>query len=84
MAIHDKPVSSIARAIERYLSIHPEASDSPAGIRSWWLPHALRAEPLPLVLVALDQLEKRGVVVRRPIEGGGGIYRRAVARRKRG
>jgi hypothetical protein len=83
MSVHDRSVRSIACAIERYLSLHPEASDSPTGIRGFWLPRPLRAEPLPLVMVALDQLEQRGLVAKRQIEDGGVIYARAKPRPSR-
>ena len=81
MASRDEAVRTIAREIERYLWLHREASDSPAGIRSWWLSPGLRAEPLSLVLLALDRLLQLGVVAKTEIEGGGVVYSSAGPRR---
>jgi hypothetical protein len=74
MSTGEHVARSIAQAIERYLALHQDASDSPAGIRSWWLPADLDQEPLSLVVRALEELQRRGVVVQTEIEGGGVVY----------
>lgn len=68
-------IEAVAGAIEQYLNLNPRAADTASGIRSWWLPEALRAEPLSTVVGALDVLEGRGVVDKTTRQGGEVIYR---------
>jgi hypothetical protein len=68
-------IEAVAGAIEQYLNQNPRAADTASGIRSWWLPEALRAEPLSTVIGALDALEERGVVDKTLRPGGEVIYR---------
>ena len=70
----DGRVQSVVHAIERYLSNNPAAADTADGIRGWWLPEHLRAEPLPTVVGALDVLQARGVVSKTMHKGGEVIY----------
>ncbi len=74
-------VEAVVGAIERYLSHNPAAADTANGIRSWWLPEHLRAEPLPTIVGALDVLEARGVVNKTTREGGEVIYSKKAAAR---
>ena len=69
MSEPDREVDAIAAEIKRYLLDHPDAADSAAGIRAWWLSPAAAAEGEAAVLAALERLESAGVVVRTAIEG---------------
>jgi hypothetical protein len=80
MERREQIVQAIAVAIEQHVSLHHDAADSAEGIRDWWLSHPLREEPLDLVLMALALLEKRGIVVRKSLEGVGVIYASAARR----
>jgi hypothetical protein len=73
-------VSAIAREIERHFETHSNAADSVEGIRGWWLSPTLRAEPLAAVVAALEELERRGIVVKTELEGAGAIYSKASVR----
>lgn len=74
MTSRDEIVRTIAFEIEQYLSAHPDSADSAEGIRGWWLPPSLNAEPLTTVILALENLERRGVVAKTELEGVGAIY----------
>jgi hypothetical protein len=54
----------VARWIHRYLSEHPRAADTPAGIQRWWLAPSVGEVALPTVEDALSELEREGVVER--------------------
>jgi hypothetical protein len=77
MSIDDATVRALSNAIEAYLNAHPQAADSPEGIQVWWLPAPLNQEPLSAIVVALELLERRGIVSKTVLERGRLIYRRA-------
>jgi hypothetical protein len=52
----------VAAWICRYLSEHPRAADTAAGIQRWWLAPEVGEVALPTVEQALDALEREGVV----------------------
>ena len=52
----DDQVRSVATAIRVYLKEHPQAKDTRAGIRAWWLPNELRNVPEEVLDAALQQL----------------------------
>jgi len=69
----DAEVEGIARELEKYVSLHPTAADTPDGIARWWLDR--REQPaLNHVEAALELLVERGVLVRRPLPDGHSIY----------
>lgn len=78
MSSCDELVSEIAERIERYLTLRPEAADTIEGIGTWWLSSPLGTGALSSVLAALVQLEARGVVVRKELEGGATIFSSAL------
>ena len=80
MNSREEVVRTIACEIERHFEAHANAADSVEGIRGWWLSPALRAEPLTVVLSALEELELRGLVTKTELEGTGAIYSKAVPR----
>ena len=49
----DHRVQAIARNVEAYLAIHPDAADSAEGIQRWWLASTLTEESLDRVRAAL-------------------------------
>jgi hypothetical protein len=78
MSSRNDVVSAIAREIERHFEAYPNAADSVEGIRGWWLSPALRSESLDNVLVALEELQRRGVVAKTESEHIASIYSKAV------
>jgi hypothetical protein len=69
----DPEVDDIARELERYLSMHPTAADTSAGITRWWLAHS--AQPaLNRVEAALDLLVQRGLLQRKELPDGNSLY----------
>ena len=70
----DHRVQAIARNVEAYLAIHPDAADSAEGIQRWWLASTLTEESLDRVRAALDELAAAGRVTRRVLPDGGVVY----------
>jgi hypothetical protein len=70
-------VNTIADEIARYLKDHPDAADSLEGIRRWWLPRVRLEETTAQLEEALEDLLRRGVVVRQGLADGTVLYRRA-------
>jgi hypothetical protein len=66
-------VEGIARDLERYVSLHPTAADTPDGIARWWLARSEKPA-LNLVEAALELLVGRGLLVRKPLPDGNFIY----------
>jgi hypothetical protein len=73
---HDRDVAEIARELERYVHAHPAAADTVGGIARWWLAGPMQP-PLQQVETALDELLRRGVLVRRLLPDGNSVYARA-------
>ena len=59
-------VQSVAQAIEAYLASHPNAKDTRAGIRGWWLPPEHRNVPDIVLNEALAGLVRRGAIATLP------------------
>jgi len=69
----DAEVEGIARELEKYVSLHPTAADTPDGIARWWLDR--REQPaLTQVEAALELLVEQGVLARRLLPDGHSIY----------
>jgi hypothetical protein len=75
----ESTVEGIALELEQYLSSHPTAADTLAGIARWWIEHT---EPpdLQLVEAALETLVRRGLVVRNALPDGNSFYASAARR----
>lgn len=58
----DERVGSVAREIERYLELHPQAADSLEGIATWWISKQRIRSELEVVRAALEQLARSGIV----------------------
>ncbi len=56
---------SVAEAIRRYLSEHPQAADTAEGIQRWWLLPSFGEVSLATVEAALAMLEVEGTICRR-------------------
>jgi len=69
-------VKTVADEIARYLYAHPDAADTLDGIRRWWLPRVRLEETAAQIEEALDELVRRGVVVRQVLADGTVLYRR--------
>ncbi len=61
-------------AIVGHLQANPAASDTPEGIRQWWLDVRSRAADLDLVTDVLNALVLEGVMKRRQLPDGGVVY----------
>jgi len=65
-----RPTSTeVARWIAGHLAAHPRAADTAEGIRRWWLAPRHGEVALDLVVQALKELEREGVVSRRNMVG---------------
>jgi hypothetical protein len=69
----------IARIIERYVTDHPRAADTPEGIRSWWVARQRYGDSLEDVQKALDYLVEHGRISRTVLPDGAALYGRAVS-----
>lgn len=67
-------VSDIAWVIRRYLANHPNASDSLEGVQRWWLGEGAVEAPGSTVQQALDQLVRKGTVVKKMLPDGTVVY----------
>lgn len=70
---------ALCDALRRYLERHPDAADSPEGIRRWWLPQGLQAIPLGVLLPALEHLVDGGEMQRTTLPDGTALYARGNA-----
>jgi hypothetical protein len=66
--------------ILRYLNEHPDAADTAAGIRQWWLPIEDRECSAAAVQAALDLLVAQGAIARIDRAGMPPVYCRATRR----
>ena len=73
-------VNTVADEIARYLHDHPDAADSLDGIRRWWLPRVRLEEATAQLEDAIEELLRRGVVVRQVLADGTVLYRRAESK----
>jgi len=76
MTLSDDAVRVAADLIQQYLTDHPDAADTPNGIRAWWLTGVSTA----VVEAALEDLVARGIVRRQEVPGASPVYSRARAR----
>jgi hypothetical protein len=76
----DERTIAIADVIDRYISEHPNAADTPEGVRSWWLGRHRPSASLEDVRKALDHLVERGRLARVTLADGTTVYTRGVAR----
>lgn len=70
-------IDQLAAAIQEYLSRYPDARDTVAGVREWWLPAALRGSGLPEVEQALWRLVAQGKVVPLNLPNGTTLFAKA-------
>jgi len=74
----------IAGIIERYVTDHPRAADTPEGIRSWWVARQRYGDSLDNVQKALDYLVGHGRISRTVLPDGTTVYGRAVSPKANG
>jgi hypothetical protein len=70
----------VADEIANYLDEHPEAADTEDGIQRWWLSPACGAPSLQTVRLALETLERRGLITKTAVLGGRLVHRRVDPR----
>jgi hypothetical protein len=78
MSTDDRLIESLAQKIAEYLDRNSQAADGVEGIMRWWLRDQQEGKTFERVQVALDLLERRGVVVRSVLKDGHVIYGRAL------
>jgi hypothetical protein len=71
----------VADEIANYLDEHPDAADTEEGIQRWWLSPACGTPSLETVRLALEELERRGVITKTTVIGGRLVHRRSMAPR---
>ena len=71
------PIEKIARDVECYLSSHPGAADTAAGIARWWLLQSQVETQLSQIELALELLVTRGVLRRQCLPDGSCVFMRA-------
>jgi hypothetical protein len=57
-----------------YLSKHPDASDTPEGIALWWMKRQRYEASLKQVSLALEELERQGVLDKTVLTDGTPLY----------
>jgi len=57
-----------------YLSKHPEASDTPEGIALWWMKRQRYEASVKQVSLALEELERRGLLHKTTLTDGTFLY----------
>ena len=67
-------IVEIARQIERYLAVHPNAADSLEGILRWWLTRQRYEDSAQQVRQALERLLQQGTITTRVLSGGKTLY----------
>jgi hypothetical protein len=72
-AFSEREPNVLRRVITRYVSRHPRASDTLAGIAEWWLPKGTKATPRELDS-ALDELVADGILQCTTLPGGTKLY----------
>lgn len=72
-------VSAAMAGIVRYLESHPEARDTPEGIRRWWLVAESDGFSDMEVTAALAQLLQHGRVTRMTLPDGTELFARGSA-----
>jgi hypothetical protein len=70
----DERAARLCTAIRRYLASHPDAADSPIGIRDWWLGDLGIEFSAADLSLALDQLVKAGALQLTQLAGGTDLY----------
>lgn len=68
----------LCEALKRYLARHPDAADSPAGVRQWWLPQELQTIPLELIRQAMQELVASGDMRCSTLPDGTELYAHAA------
>jgi hypothetical protein len=66
----------LCEALRRYVFLQPQAADSLAGIRQWWLPESLRDVPAPLLREAVEVLVDAGEMHRTVLPDGTELFAR--------
>ena len=61
--------------IMNYLHRTPEACDTLEGIANWWLRFERMEQGVDEIMVALEDMVKKGLIVRQEVQGGEPCYR---------
>ena len=77
MANQSDEIDAFVRAIAAYLVRHPEAGDTVEGIALWWL--GANSGDWPRVRLAVEAMERKGMMIRFTGADGREHYRAAPA-----
>lgn len=67
-------LEDVARAIRRYISSRPNATETVEGVARWWLVRQRYEDSVETVQEALNYLESSGKVTKLQIPGGKVVY----------
>jgi hypothetical protein len=70
---------SLQASLRRYLEQHPDAADSPEGIRQWWLTEELRMTPIGKLREALKAMVASGEMQLDVLPDGTELYARSAS-----
>jgi hypothetical protein len=76
--VGDEAKRRVREAILRHIVINTAASDTPEGIRRWWLPPADATVEPALVQDVLEEIVAAGYMRRRRLPDGGVVYAAAI------
>ncbi|HEX9105723.1 MAG TPA: hypothetical protein VF832_00810 [Longimicrobiales bacterium] len=79
-APHTGDRAAVSTAILAYLTRHPRASDTAAGICNWWLAEEGVTGSVDTVAEVLEELVEQRLLLRVRLPDGAVIYRRGDAR----
>jgi hypothetical protein len=84
LAVDDEPRRRVREGILRHIEIYPDGSDTPEGIRRWWLPWRDSTVDPALLDEVLEELVAAGVMRRRRLPDGGVVYVASPRERSQG
>jgi hypothetical protein len=70
----DEERQRVRDAILKHIGTYPDASDTPEGIRRWWLADASSAATPEVLHAVLEEFVADGVMRRRRLPDGGVVY----------
>jgi len=74
MAKEENSWRDLTREILDYFAEHPDAADTPEGIAFWWIKQQRYEASVKLVRLALDELERRGLLDKTIMADGTFLY----------
>ncbi|WP_029646750.1 hypothetical protein [Methylomicrobium lacus] len=79
MAKDEESSVDLTGDILNYLTEHPDAADTPEGIALWWMKRQRFEVSVKLVSVALEELDRRGLLDKTILADGTFLYRLSLS-----